>query len=122
MLRLALLAVEAVIDFANEFHFVLWVNSTEEFLRVEGEVTAVIETCIVLFIGCAGLELLEPEIVGALHEQVFVQHFNIIIKVECALICDPGILVCEPSRGEFGSLRVPICHPTARNFGSFLRK
>ena len=73
MFMMALSTVERVADLVPEFDFVLRMLATEELSRVELEVFCVVKTSILVFVVASRLELFEPDVLGALHQQVFVK-------------------------------------------------
>ena len=73
MLMMALPAVERVADLVPEFDFVLRVLATEELSRVELEVFCIIKTGVLIFVVTTRLKLLKPDVLRALHQQVFVE-------------------------------------------------
>ena len=73
--RVALSAVKRIADLIPKLYFILWVLAAEKLCRVELEVICVVETLILIGIVTTRLKLLEPDVLGALHHQVFIQRF-----------------------------------------------
>ena len=73
MLMMALSAVERVADLVPELDFILRMLAAEELSWVELEVFCVVKTSVLVFIVASRLKLLEPDVLRALHQQVFVE-------------------------------------------------